>query len=79
MCALAILPFGCTAHRLVVGQDETVILTDLRKIQSAEGAYEASNRGFYGSLECLAVPTDCLDGYASGHPFLSITPCDRVQ
>jgi hypothetical protein len=77
VCALAILPFGCTAHRLLVRQDETVILTDMRKIQSAEGAYEAT-MSFYGSLECLAVPTDCIKGYPSGHPFLSKTLANLV-
>lgn len=78
VCALAILPFGCTTRRLLVRQDETVILTDMRKLLSAEGAYAASNGGFYGSLECLAVPTDCLKGYPSGYPFLSKTLANLV-
>jgi hypothetical protein len=74
--AFAVVAFafepGCATHQRLVRQDEGVIIADLRAIQSAEAAFQSANMGYYGTLQCLAAPADCLDRYPSdAPPFLS--------
>jgi hypothetical protein len=59
---------ACATHRRLVQQDEEVILRDLRKLISAEAAYESLNAGWADTLECLAAPANCIPGYPKDAP-----------
>jgi hypothetical protein len=41
---------------------------DLRAIVSAETAYASENGGFFGDLECLQRPGECIPGYGPERP-----------
>jgi hypothetical protein len=41
---------------------------DIRTVISAEAAYQSANNGYYGTLECLARPGQCLQGYPANGP-----------
>jgi hypothetical protein len=66
------LYLGCATHSRLVRQDEEVIINDLRAIQEAQATFATVNKGFYGTLECLAEPWSYFPNYPSGAPaFLS--------
>ena len=54
--------------RARVSANEAQTIGDIRTVISGEAAYQSSNGGFYGSLECLATPVNCLPNYPAGAP-----------
>ena len=55
--------------RARVSANESATIGDIRTVISAEAAYQTINDGFYGPLECLGTPSDCVAGY-DGPTFL---------
>jgi type IV pilus assembly protein PilA len=73
---LIVIPIGIVAAiaipsllRARVSANESVTLGDIRSLISAEAAYQSANGGYYGAMECLPRPGDCISGYA-GPTFL---------
>lgn len=50
--------------RARVSANEAGTLSDVRTVISAQAAYQASNGGFYDTLECLASPATCIPNYS---------------
>jgi type IV pilus assembly protein PilA len=55
--------------RARVSANEAATIGDIRTVISAEAAYQGASGGYYGPLECLPAPADCIPGYA-GPTFL---------
>jgi hypothetical protein len=63
---------GTSGFSACLVPDLASVAADLRAIVQAESAYQSSAAGLYGTLACLATPSDCIDGYpVSGPVFLS--------
>ena len=58
--------------RARVSANEAATIGDIRTLISAEAAYQSASGGYYGPLECLGRPTECLPEY-SGLAFLDTT------
>ena len=56
--------------RARVSSNESATVGDIRSVISAEAAYHAANGGFYGTLDCLLVPSGagCIPAYSTGAP-----------
>jgi hypothetical protein len=54
--------------RARVSANESGAIGDLRSVVSAEHTYASSNMGYFGQLECLAQPTQCIPGYPATAP-----------
>jgi prepilin-type N-terminal cleavage/methylation domain-containing protein len=56
--------------RARVSANESAAIGDIRTVISAEAAYHSANRGFYGTLTCLSVPSaaGCIPGYPPTAP-----------
>jgi type IV pilus assembly protein PilA len=56
--------------RARVSSNESATIGDIRSVISAEAAYHSANGGFYGTLDCLLVPSGaaCIPAYASSAP-----------
>ena len=52
-----------------VAANESATVADIRAVLAAQHSYQASNAGFYDTLDCLARPSACIPGY-SGPSFL---------
>ena len=50
--------------RARVAANEAAAIGDIRTVISAEAEYQTANGGYYGPLECLAAPRNCLPSYA---------------
>jgi len=59
--------------------NEETVLRDLRTVMSAEAAYAFSNAGYYGGLECLARPAECIPSYPQDGPVFLAEPLDGVR
>jgi hypothetical protein len=55
--------------RARVSANEAQAIGDVRTVISAEAAYQSANSGYYGPLECLPKPGECIPGYG-GPTFL---------
>jgi type II secretory pathway pseudopilin PulG len=55
--------------RARVSANESQAIGDVRTVISAEAAYQSVNNGYYGPIECLPKPGECIAGY-SGPNFL---------
>lgn len=71
--SVAVMPFvlGIVAAiaipsllRARVAANESAAIADIRTVLSAESEYLAASGGYYGPLECLAMPRSCLPSYA---------------
>ena len=49
--------------------NEAQTIGDVRTVIATEAAYQSLNGGYYGPMECLGRPTDCVPSY-SGPSFL---------
>jgi hypothetical protein len=58
--------------RARVSANESATLGDIRTVISAEAAYTTANEGYYGPMDCLARPSECVPTY-TGPPFLDAT------
>lgn len=58
--------------RARVAANEAAALGDIRTVISAEAAYQSASGGYYGPLDCLGAPSQCLPSY-SGPTFLDRT------
>jgi len=58
--------------RARISANESATIGDTRTVISAEAAYQSAASGFYGTLDCLAVPGPCIAGY-NGPTFLDGT------
>ena len=56
--------------RARVSSNEAATVGDIRSVISAEAAYHSANGGFYGTLDCLLVPSGagCIPAYSTGAP-----------
>ena len=56
--------------RARVSSNEAATIGDIRSVISAEAAYHAANGGFYGTMDCLLVPSlpTCIPAYSTGAP-----------
>src|ERR1700716_3944902 len=54
--------------RARVSANEAAVIGDTRTVISAEAAYHAANSGFYGSIQCLSVPSSCIPNYPAAAP-----------
>ena len=56
--------------RARVSANESATVGDIRSVISAEAAYHSANGGYYGTLDCLLVPSaaGCIPAYSSGAP-----------
>jgi type IV pilus assembly protein PilA len=56
--------------RARVSANESATVGDIRAVISAEAAYHSANGGFYGTLDCLLVPSGagCIPAYSTGAP-----------
>ncbi len=73
---LIIVPLGIVAAiaipsllRARVSANEAGTIGDIRTVISAEAAYQSASGGYYGPLDCLARPAECIPAYA-GPTFL---------
>ena len=59
--------------RARVSSNESATVGDIRAVISAEAAYHSANGGFYGTLDCLLVPSaaGCIPAYSTGAPTFS--------
>jgi hypothetical protein len=58
-------------HSHALPRRESAAIGELRTLSSAQAAYSNSNEGFFGSLECLKRPADCIpDSTKAGPVFL---------
>ena len=55
--------------RARVSANESAAIGDTRTVVSAEAAYQSANSGFYGTLTCLATPSNgCIQNYSNQAP-----------
>jgi type IV pilus assembly protein PilA len=56
--------------RARVSANESATIGDIRSMISAEAAYHSADGGYYGTLDCLLVPSGagCIPAYSSGAP-----------
>jgi len=56
--------------RARVSANESATVGDIRSVISAEAAYHSANGGFYGTLDCMLVPSGagCIPAYSTGAP-----------
>jgi prepilin-type N-terminal cleavage/methylation domain-containing protein len=49
--------------RARVSANESGAIGDTRTVISAQAAFQGSSGGFYGTLDCLATPSNCIPNY----------------
>ena len=55
--------------RARVSANESAAIGDTRTVVSAEAAYQSANSGFYGTITCLATPSNgCIVNYSASAP-----------
>jgi type IV pilus assembly protein PilA len=71
-----VIPLGIVAAiaipsllRARIAANEGAAIGDIRTVISAEAAYQSASGGYYGPLDCLGRPAECMPGY-TGPTFL---------
>jgi type II secretory pathway pseudopilin PulG len=57
--------------RVRAAANQSAVIRDIRDVIVAEAEYQRHNAGYYGTLECLNVPRDCL---GTGAPTTPLVP-----
>jgi parallel beta-helix repeat protein len=66
--ATATSSIGTSGFSACLVPDLALVVGDLREVASAEAAYQSAAGGWYGTLNCLLTPTDCIVDYPPAGP-----------